>query len=48
MMALQSQGFSQYDANIQRLCGLRGVSRAGYYRHFGPMRQRARTRTCAI
>ena len=48
MIALESQGFSQDDANIQRLCGLGGVSRAGYYRHFGPQRQRARTRTCAI
>jgi putative transposase len=36
MIALESQGFSQDDANIQRLCGLGGVSRAGYYRHFGP------------
>ena len=36
MIALKSQGFSQDDANIQRLCGLGGVSRAGYYRHFGP------------
>ena len=36
MIALESQGFSQDDANIQRLCGLGGVSRAGYYRHSGP------------
>ena len=36
MIALESQGFSQDDANVQRLCGLGGVSRAGYYRHFGP------------
>ena len=36
MIALESQGFSQDDANIQRLCGLGGVSRAGYYRHLGP------------
>ncbi len=36
MIALESQGFSQDDANILRLCGLGGVSRAGYYRHFGP------------
>jgi transposase InsO family protein len=32
----ESQGFLQNEANIQRLCGLGGVSRAGYYRHFGP------------
>jgi transposase InsO family protein len=31
-----SQGFLEDDANIQRLCALGGVSRAGYYRHFGP------------
>jgi len=36
MIALEPQGFSQDDANIQRLCALGGVSRAGYYRHFGP------------
>ena len=29
MIALELQGFSQDDANIQRLCGLGGVSRAG-------------------
>ena len=32
----ESQGFLESDANIQRLCALGGVSRAGYYRHFGP------------
>jgi transposase InsO family protein len=32
----ESQGFLQDDANIQRLCALGGVSRASYYRHFGP------------
>ena len=36
MIALESQGFSQDDANIRRLCALGEVSRAGYYRHFGP------------
>ena len=36
MIALESQGFSKDDANIRRLCVLGGVSRAGYYRHFGP------------
>ena len=36
MIAVESQGFSQDDANIQRLCTLGHVSRAGYYRHFGP------------
>jgi transposase InsO family protein len=36
MIALEPQGFSQDDANIRRLCALGEVSRAGYYRHFGP------------
>ena len=36
MTAQESQGFLQDDANVQRLCALGGVSRAGYYRHFGP------------
>ena len=36
MIALEPQGFSQDDANIRRLCALGDVSRAGYYRHFGP------------
>ena len=36
MTAAGSQGFSQNDANVERLCGISGVSRAGYYRHFGP------------
>ena len=36
MIAFESQGFLQDDANILRLCALGGVSRAGYYRHFGP------------
>jgi transposase InsO family protein len=36
MTADESQGFSQDDANIRRLCALAEVSRAGYYRHFGP------------
>jgi len=35
-MTAGSQGFSETDANVERLCGLSGVSRAGYYRHFGP------------
>jgi len=38
MIALESQGFSHDDANIRRLCALGEVSRAGYYRHFGPQR----------
>jgi putative transposase len=38
MIALESQGFSHDDANIRRLCALGEVSRAGYYRHFGPHR----------
>ncbi len=36
MTSRESQGFLEDDANIQRLCALGGVSRAGYYRHFGP------------
>ena len=36
MIASEPQGFSQDDANIGRLCALGEVSRAGYYRHFGP------------
>ena len=36
MIALEPQGFSKDDANIGRLCALGGVSRTGYYRHFGP------------
>jgi putative transposase len=36
MIACEPQGFSQDDANIRRLCALGEVSRAGYYRHFGP------------
>ena len=38
MTSGESQGFLQEDANIQRLCALGGISRAGYYRHFGPHR----------
>jgi transposase InsO family protein len=30
------RGFSDKDADIQRLCALSGVSRAGYYRHLAP------------
>ena len=36
MIAAESQGFAQDDANVRRLCALADVSRAGYYRHFGP------------
>ncbi len=36
MIAFESQGFLEDDANIRRLCALGEVSRAGYYRHFGP------------
>ena len=36
MIAAEPQGFLQDDANVHRLCALGGVSRAGYYRHFGP------------
>ena len=36
MIAAESQGFAKDDANIQRLCGLGGVLRAGYYRRLAP------------
>ena len=36
MIAAELQGFDQDDANVRRLCALAEVSRAGYYRHFGP------------
>jgi len=36
MTADESQGFLEDDANVRRLCALGDVSRAGYYRHFGP------------
>ncbi len=36
MIAAESQGFSKDDANVERLCRLGGLSRASYYRHFGP------------
>jgi transposase InsO family protein len=36
MTAAEPQGFLKDDANIERLCALGSVSRAGYYRHFGP------------
>ena len=36
MIAAGPQGFRKDDANVERLCRLGGVSRAGYYRHFGP------------
>ena len=36
MIAAESQGFSEKDANIERLCALGAVSRAGYYRHLAP------------
>ena len=36
MIAVEPQGFPKDDANVDRLCRLGGVSRAGYYRHFGP------------
>jgi putative transposase len=36
MIAAESQGFSKDDAAIQRLCGLGGVSRAGYNRRLAP------------
>ncbi|HME86289.1 MAG TPA: IS3 family transposase [Roseiarcus sp.] len=36
MIAAESQGFSKDDADIQCLCGLGGVSRAGCYRRLAP------------
>jgi putative transposase len=36
MTAVEPQGFLIDDANVERLCALGQVSRAGYYRHFGP------------
>lgn len=36
MIAAEPQGVSKDSANVERLCGLACVSRAGYYRHFGP------------
>jgi len=36
MTAVEPQGFVMDDANVERLCALGQVSRAGYYRHFGP------------
>ena len=36
MTSDMSQGFLETAAHIERLCALGGVSRAGYYRHFGP------------
>jgi putative transposase len=40
MIAAESQGFSEKDANIERLCALGAVSRAGYYRHLAPKASR--------
>ena len=36
MTSREPRGFLESDANIERLCALGGVSRAGYYRQFGP------------
>ena len=49
MSAPEPQGQIHDDANIQRLCRLGGVSRAGYYRHFeahAPARADADLRDC--
>jgi putative transposase len=40
MIAAEPQGFSRDDANVERLCRLSGVSRAGYYRHSRPHREK--------
>jgi putative transposase len=34
MSAQETQGQTHDEANVRRLCGLGGISRAGYYRHF--------------
>jgi hypothetical protein len=36
MIAAEPQGFLKDDANVERLCGLAQVSRAGFYRRRGP------------
>ena len=36
MIAAEPQGFLEDDANVQHLCGLAQVSRAGFYRRRGP------------
>jgi putative transposase len=36
MIAAEPQGFLKDDANVERLCGLAKVSRAGFYRRRGP------------
>jgi putative transposase len=49
MTTLGSQGQIHDDANVQRLCQLGGVSRAGYYRHFemsAPARADTELRDC--
>jgi len=49
MTTQETQGLTHDDANIQRLCRLGGVSRAGYYRHFeasAPARADADLRDC--
>ena len=33
---VSERGFGERSADVQRLCALGGVSRAGYYRHFAP------------
>jgi putative transposase len=40
MIAAEPQGFPKDDATVERLCRLGGVSRAGYYRHLGPHREK--------
>jgi putative transposase len=40
MTDVEPRGFSEKDANVERLCALSSVSRAGYYRHFGPHREK--------
>jgi len=49
MTTQETQGQTHEDANIERLCRLGGVSRAGYYRHFemsAPARADADLRDC--
>ena len=47
MIAVEPQGFVLDDANVERLCALGQVSRAGYIAISVRTRKSARTRTCA-
>jgi hypothetical protein len=47
MIAAEPQGFLKDDANVERLCGLAQVSRAGFYAVAVRTRRRVRRRICA-